>query len=146
MHQLRTVLAGDGTDGRSPRSVAPDPALAIVAYAKDVHTDLIVIGARAHRRLPVPHGQRREHVVHTAVPGAGPAVARVRGAGACRRRREGLTMKAITTFAIVFAASLPSGITLRRTAVDEGPALLAAVALALRRRQLPQLLRAVPRT
>jgi len=68
MHQLRTVLAGDGADDAQPVvRVAPDPALEIVGYAKDMHADLIVIGT--HGRTGVSRlimGSVAEHVVRTA--------------------------------------------------------------------------------
>jgi len=67
-NQLREVLAGEGANDSQPAvCVAPDPAIEIVAYAKDAHTDLIVIGT--HGRTGVSRflmGSVAEHVVRTA--------------------------------------------------------------------------------
>ena len=66
--QLREVLAAEGaTDSQPAVRVAPDPALEIVAHAKEMHADLIVIGT--HGRTGVSRlimGSVAEHVVRTA--------------------------------------------------------------------------------
>jgi nucleotide-binding universal stress UspA family protein len=68
MNQLRTVLAAEGANDSQPAvRVAPDPALEIVAYAKEAPADLIVIGT--HGRTGVSRflmGSVAEHVVRTA--------------------------------------------------------------------------------
>jgi len=68
MHQLRAVIAADGMKDAKPAvRVAADPAREIVDYAKEIHTDLIVIGT--HGRTGVSRflmGSVAEHVVRTA--------------------------------------------------------------------------------
>jgi nucleotide-binding universal stress UspA family protein len=68
LNQLKTVLAAeDAADARPAVRVAPDPAVSIVDYAKEIHADLIVIGT--HGRTGVSRllmGSVAEHVVRTA--------------------------------------------------------------------------------
>jgi len=68
MNQLRAVLAADGLDEARPAvRVAPDPALEVVEYAKELHADLIVIGT--HGRTGVSRflmGSVAENVIRTA--------------------------------------------------------------------------------
>jgi len=67
-NQLREVLRAEGASDAQPAvRVAPDPAIEIVAYAKDTRTDLIIIGT--HGRTGVSRflmGSVAEHVVRTA--------------------------------------------------------------------------------
>ena len=66
--QLRAHLAAEGIIGAyTDVRVAPDPAIDIVDYAKEIHADLIVIGT--HGRTGVSRlimGSVAEHVVRTA--------------------------------------------------------------------------------
>jgi universal stress protein A len=68
LDQLKTVLAAeDAADARPAVRVAPDTALSIVDYAKEIHADLIVIGT--HGRTGVSRilmGSVAEHVVRAA--------------------------------------------------------------------------------
>lgn len=68
MGQLQSVLAAENLrDADTAVRVAPDAAIEIVDYAKDIHTDMIVIGT--HGRTGVSRflmGSVAEHVVRTA--------------------------------------------------------------------------------
>jgi universal stress protein A len=66
--QIRDLLAAEGIDVAAPEvRVSPDPADAIVNYAKEVHADIIVVGT--HGRSGVSRllmGSVAEHVVRAA--------------------------------------------------------------------------------
>ena len=66
--QLRTLLdAEDAREARPAVRVAPDPAKAIVDYAREIHADLLLVGT--HGRTGVSRvlmGSVAEHVVRTA--------------------------------------------------------------------------------
>jgi universal stress protein A len=68
MNNLRAYLeAQEAGDARPAVRVAPDPALTIVDYAKDIHADLIVVAT--HGRTGVSRfimGSVAEHVVRAA--------------------------------------------------------------------------------
>lgn len=66
-HQLRELLASDHTDAQIAVRVSPSPAQEIVAYAKEIHADVIVVGT--HGRSGVSRllmGSVAEHVVRSA--------------------------------------------------------------------------------
>jgi universal stress protein A len=68
VNQIREVLAAEGLDVVAPAvRVSPDPAKAIVEYAKEVHADVIVVGTHGRSGMSrLLMGSVAEHVVRTA--------------------------------------------------------------------------------